>query len=293
MAATGRLSRVPLPPAAALAVLAMVCVQLGAAASTTLFDSIGWGGAAWLRLCFAALFFLLVSPPRPSRMSGRAWRVATALGAVTALTTLCFIAAIDRIPLGTASALEFLGPLTVAVVRSPGRGALVWPVLAGAGVVAMTEPWTGGTDPVGIALALAAAVGWGSYIVLTQHVGDLLAGTSGLAVSMTVAALAATAVGAPQAAGGIDLEVLAISAATALLMPILPFALELTALRSLTAAAFGTLMSLEPAIALMVGLVALSQQPAPWQLAGVAAVVAAGVGAARLGRRPPTVPVTG
>jgi inner membrane transporter RhtA len=273
------------PPAAALALAAMLCVQLGAAASTGMFDQVGWGGATWLRLVWAALFFLVVTPPRLHLLPPGALRAAVALGAVSAAMTMCFFAAIDRIPLGTASALEFLGPLTVAVLRSPGRRAIAWPVLAAGGVVVLTEPWSGGTDPVGIAFALAAAVAWGAYVLLTQHVGDTVSGTRGLAISMPVAAVVAAGVGLPQAAGGLDVEVLLLSAATALLLPVLPFALELTALRGLTASAFGTLMSLEPAIALVVGMVVLGQQPAPWQLAGIAAVVTAGIGATRSGRR--------
>jgi inner membrane transporter RhtA len=250
-----------------------------------MFDRVGWGGATWLRLVWAALFFVAVSPPRLRRLPRPAVWSAAMLGVVSAAMTLCFFAAIDRIPLGTASALEFLGPLSVAVVRSPSRRAVAWPLLAGAGVVALTEPWAGGTDPVGIALALAAAAGWGGYVVLTQHVGDVVAGTRGLAISLPVAALVATAVGLPQAAGGLDAEVLLISAATALLVPIVPFALELVALRGLTASAFGTLMSLEPAIALTIGMVALDQHPVPWQLAGVGAVVVAGIGASRGAQR--------
>ena len=284
---TGPVSDRPGTPATAFALASMLCVQLGAAASTGMFDQVGWGGATWLRLVWAALFFLVVAPPRLQLLPPGAVRAAVALGVVSAAMTLCFFAAIDRIPLGTASALEFLGPLTVAVVRSPGRRAMGWPVLAGAGVVAMTEPWSGGTDPLGIAFALAAAVAWGGYVLLTQHVGDAVTGMRGLAISMPVAAVVAAGVGLPQAAGGLDAEVLLLSAATALLLPVLPFALELNALRGLTAAAFGTLMSLEPAIALAVGLVALGQQPAPWQLAGIAAVVTAGVGATRSGRRVP------
>jgi inner membrane transporter RhtA len=275
------------PPAAVLALASMLCVQLGAAASTGMFDQVGWGGATWLRLVWAALFFLAVTPPRLRLLPPRTVRAAVALGVVSATMTLCFFAAIDRIPLGTASALEFLGPLTVAVVRSPGRHALAWPLLAGGGVVALTEPWSGGADPVGIAFALCAAVAWGGYVLLTQHVGDALTGTRGLAISMPVAAVVATGVGLPQAAARLDVEVLMLSAATALLLPVLPFALELAALRGLTASAFGTLMSLEPAIALAVGALALGQQPAPWQLSGIAAVVTAGVGATRSGRRVP------
>lgn len=105
------------------------------------------------------------------------------LGVVTAAITLLFMAALDRIPLGTASALEFLGPLGVAVLRGRGRGRLLWPGLAGIGVIVLTQPWSGTVDPVGVAFALSAAVCWACYILLTQKVGDGVAGINGLAVS--------------------------------------------------------------------------------------------------------------
>ena len=138
----------------------------------------------------------------------------------------------------------------------------------------------------GVAFALAAAACWAAYILLTQRVGDEVAGLRGLAVSMPVAALVATLVGRPgDAAGTSTLELLVIGLGLAVLLPVVPFSLELLALRRLTTAAFGTLMSLEPAIALLVGLVALRQVPGAAALVGVAFVVAAGIGAERTGRR--------
>ena len=115
----------------------------------------------------------------------------TALGVVTAGVTILFMGAVARLPLGTASALEFLGPLTIAVVRSRGAGR-AWALLAAVGVVCLTQPWTGDADPVGVALALGAAVCWAAYILLTQRVGDAVSGLGGLAISMPVAALVAT-----------------------------------------------------------------------------------------------------
>jgi inner membrane transporter RhtA len=178
------------------------------------------------------------------------------------------------------------------VVRG-GRGRLQWPALAAVGVVLLTEPWHGGADPVGVAFALAAAVCWAAYILLTQRVGDEVAGLRGLAVSMPVAALAATVVVGPSVLGTLTPELVLVGLGLAVLLPVVPFSLELLALRRLTTAAFGTLMSLEPAVALVVGLVALHQVPGPAAVAGIAFVVAAGVGAERTGRRaaPSGVPV--
>jgi inner membrane transporter RhtA len=277
---------------AALAAGAMLCVQLGLAASVGLFDRIGPEGAAWLRLAWAAVLLLVLVRPRPSAFTRTGLRACVALGIVTAGLTLFFMAAVARLPLGTASALEFLGPLGVAVVRG-GRGKLQWPALAAVGVVLLTEPWHGGADPVGVAFALAAAVCWAAYILLTQRVGDEVAGLRGLAVSMPVAALAATVVVGPSVLGTLTPELVLVGLGLAVLLPVVPFSLELLALRRLTTAAFGTLMSLEPAVALVVGLVALHQVPGPAAVAGIAFVVAAGVGAERTGRRaaPSGIPV--
>jgi inner membrane transporter RhtA len=157
------------------------------------------------------------------------------------------MAAIERLPLGTASALEFLGPLGVAVWRGRG-GVKIWPAIAAVGVVCLTQPWTGEADAVGVAFALAAAVCWGVNIVLTQHVGDEVTGLKSLAVSMPVAALVATVVAGPSTIERLTPELVLIGLGLAILLPVVPFTLEFLALRRLAAAAFETLMSLEPAL---------------------------------------------
>ncbi|MEP7092378.1 MAG: EamA family transporter, partial [Nocardioidaceae bacterium] len=214
-----------------------------------------------------------------------------ALGVVTAGVTMLFMMAVARLPLGTASALEFLGPLGVAVARSGlSRRLLVWPLLAGAGVLLLTEPWHGGVDPVGVAFALAAACCWGAYILLTQRVGDAVSGLQGLAVSLFVAGLVATAVAGPATFPRLSPHVVVVGIGLAVLLPVVPFSLEMLALRRLTTGAFGTLMSLEPAIALVVGLLVLHQVPGLWPVLGIGFVVAAGVGAERTGSRHPDPP---
>jgi inner membrane transporter RhtA len=139
-------------------------------------------------------------------------------------------------------------------------------------------------------LAALAAAGWGSYILLTQHVGDRVAGLKGLALSVPVAALAATPFGLPQAAGHLTPTVVLAVCGLAVLLPVVPFALEMLALRRLTATAFGTLMALEPGIAVVIGAVVLHQALGPTQVAGVALVIGAGVGAERRGRRHDVIP---
>jgi inner membrane transporter RhtA len=210
---------------------------------------------------------------------------------VTATITLLFMAALGRIPLGTASALEFLGPLGVAVANGSGRYRLVWPGIAAVGVVLLTHPWTGTVDPVGVLYALVAAAGWAGYILLTQKVGDEVAGINGLAVSMPVAGVVATIVVGPSVIELMTPEILLAGIGLALLLPVVPFALEFLALRKLTTAAFGTLMAMEPGLAMAIGLVMLHQVPAPSGVVGIFLVVAAGIGAARAGsRRPATTP---
>lgn len=270
---------------AGMALIAMLCVQLGIAASVGLFDQIGAEGAACLRLAFAGLILLVLVRPRPAAFSRGSLLAAIALGVVTAAVTMSFMEAVDRIPMGTASALEFLGPLGVAILRGQGS-TKVWPLIAGAGVLLLTEPWRGALDPAGVAFALAAALAWALYIVLTQRVGDEVAGLQGLAISMPVAGLVATAVAGPSLAGTLTPEIVLAGIGLALLLPVIPFALEMLALRRLTATAFGTLMSLEPALALLIGLIVLGQAPGLLPVVGIAVVVAAGIGAERTGARP-------
>lgn len=268
-----------------LAVAAMGLVQLGLAASVGLFDRIGAEGAAWLRLAWAGVLLLIVVRPRRSWYTRSDLLSCCALGVVTAAMTMLFMAAASRLPLGTASALEFLGPLSVAAWR--GRGvARIWVLPAAIGVVLLTEPWQGRTDGVGVAFALGAAACWAAYILLTQRVGDRVSGIRGLAVSMPVAGVVATVVAGPATFPLLTPQLIVIGIGLALLVPVVPFALEMLALRRLQAAAFGTLMSLEPAIALTVGVVLLGQVPGVLPALGLLCVVVAGIGAERSGARP-------
>ena len=275
----------PARTGASMAVASMLCVQLGLAASVGLIDDVGAGGAAWLRLFWAGVLMLVLVRPRRSTFSPAALRAGTALGIATAGVTLLFMAAVARLPLGTASALEFLGPLGVAVVRSRGTGR-VWALLAAAGVLLLTQPWTGDADPVGVGFALAAACCWAAYILLTQRVGDAVSGLGGLAISMPVAALVSTVVAGPGVVDHLTPQLLLFGLGLAVLLPVVPFALELMALRRLTTGAFGTLMALEPAFALTIGFLALSQVPDGLAVVGIVLVVAAGIGAERSGARP-------
>jgi inner membrane transporter RhtA len=268
-------------PAPALAVLAMVSVQSGAALSTHLFTALTPAGSVWLRLTFAAVILTALTRPDIRVIPRSALLGTLALGAVTGLLTLMFIEAVARIPLGTAVAIEFLGPLSVAAIRSHRRAALLWPALALAGVLGLTQPWTGHLNVAGAGFALASAGSWGAYILLTQRVGAQLDGLQGLALSLGIAALVTAPFGALAAIRGATPVIAAQGLGLAVLVPLLPFTLEMLALRRIPVAAFGTLMALEPAIATMAGIVVLSQKPSPLQGFGVVLVVAAGIGAQR------------
>jgi inner membrane transporter RhtA len=272
---------------AGMAMISMLCVQVGLAISVTLIDRIGTEGAAWLRLAWAGILLLIIVRPRPAAFTRSSFVVCLGLGAVTGAVTLLFMGAVARIPLGTASALEFLGPLGVAVATGRGSKRFLWPALAAVGVVLLTEPWAGAVDPVGVLLALAAAGCWATYILLTRRVGDEVAGINGLAVSMTVAGLAATLVVGPAVLPRITPDLILIGLGLAILLPVVPFTLEMLALRRLTTSAFGTLMSLEPAFALLVGLILLQQVPGVPAAVGICLVVVAGIGATRGGARTP------
>jgi inner membrane transporter RhtA len=268
-----------------MALASMLCVQVGLAASVGIFDRVGPEGAAFLRLFWAGVIIAVLVRPKVRQMSRQTLLACVVLGVVTAGITMLFMAAVARLPLGTASALEFLGPLGVAVARSRGGRLLLWPLLAAVGVLLLTEPWHGGADLLGVAFALSAAVCWAAYILLTQRVGDEVSGLQGLAVSLPVAGVVATLIAGPATIPDLSWDLVLVGIGLAVLLPVIPFSLEMLALRRLTTAAFGTLMSLEPAIALVIGLVVLHQVPGPWPVLGIVFVVAAGIGAERTGAR--------
>jgi inner membrane transporter RhtA len=179
----------------------------------------------------------------------------------------------------------------VAVTHGQGRRRFLWPGLALVGVVLLTQPLGGGIDPKGALLALGAGVCWAIYILLTQRAGDQVEGVTALAVSMPVAGLVASFFVSGHVFEGMTLKVVLIGLGMAILLPVVPFVLELLALRRLTTAAFGTLMSLEPALAFLIGFVVLHQNPGLWETVGIAVVVIAGMGAARSGGREMAVPL--
>ncbi|MET4620800.1 threonine/homoserine efflux transporter RhtA [Arthrobacter sp. 2762] len=212
----------------------MFSIQLGSALSLGMIPTLGPLGTAWLRLSMGALILLALACPPLKNLRLRDSPVVVGLGVATALMSVTFLAAMERIPMGTAVAIEFLGPLTVAALRGRGARSLILPATALAGVVLLTEPWAGSVDLLGVGFAVMGAVGWAIYILLTQRVGDRFSGIGALALTIPIAAVAAAPFGLPQAMGHITRETVAVAAALAALIPVLPYILEMLALRRMT-----------------------------------------------------------
>ncbi|WP_211373464.1 EamA family transporter [Agromyces allii] len=275
-------------PAWSMAVTAMLLIQLSNALSIGVISFIGPAGTAWLRMCFGAVFLLAIVRPKLGSIRAADVPMLLALGTVTGFMTTFFLFAVERIPLGTAVAIEFLGPLTVAGLASKRRRALVWPLLALIGVVLLTEPWRGEIDLIGVGFALLAGLCWALYNVFTQLIGDRFSGISGLALTIPVAAVVTGFLGLPQVIGGdFTWLILLAAAGIALITPVTSFALEMLALRRMTHTAFGTLLAVEPAFGIVVGLLVLGQTPTLMQVAGISLVIAAGAAAQRGGARTP------
>ena len=242
-------------------------------------------GFVWLRVGLAALLLLALNA-RALRTAGtRPLRWVIAGGAAVAFMNACFYQAIDRIPLGLATTVEFLGPLAVAVLGSRRALDFLWIALAGAGVALLGSPGVE-LDPVGLAFAFGAAVGWAAYILLAKRMLEDWPLGTGLSLTLLVAAVLLAPFGL--AAGGSDLldpAVLAVGLAVAVLGSVLPFALELAALRQLTPATFGILLSLEPAVAAFAGALVLSQVPNTVEALAIVLVIAASAGASLGARR--------
>ncbi len=263
-----------------LAVASMCSVQLGAALSRPATIEYGTVSTTWLRLCFAALALAIVVRPPLHTYSRQRWLAAIALGSAMAAMTLCFFAAVRRVPLGLAVAINFLGPLAVATfgVRKPAM--LAWPALALAGVLLLARQdgmWV--ASPAALVFPIGSALGWAAYILLMKRVGTLFDGLQGLSTSLIVAALVTTPFGLAQSGGHLPAGQLVDAAYLAVLVPLFPYVLELIALRRMSASAFGILMSAEPAIAAAIGFVVLAQPMSALQIAGTLCVVGASIGA--------------
>ena len=264
-----------------LVALGMVFTQTGASLAKGLFPLVGAAGATTLRLTLAALVLLALFRPWRQKLDGRQWRAVLAYGAVMGAMNLFFYAALQTIPLGVAVALEFSGPLAVALAGSRKPLDFAWIVLAVAGL-ALLLPLGQSTDEIGVVgvlLALAAGACWAGYIIFGQR-----AGTGGgphiTALGVSVAAVIALPFGIATAGTSLlDPAILPVALGVALLSSAIPYALDMVALPHMPSRLFGILMSGQPALAALSGFLILSESLSLWQLAGIVAIIVASLGA--------------
>lgn len=275
-------------PPAALVLAAVASTQFGASFAKGLFDEVGPAGTAFLRVLIAAIVLGLLWRPRVRGLARPELALVLAFGISLGGMNVLFYEAIDRIPLGVAVTLEFVGPLGVAVAGSRRALDVLWVVLAAAGILLLADFGAGGADAVGVAFALTAGAFWGAYILLSARAGVAFPGGMGLALAMVVAAVALMPVGLAQ--GGADLlalHVLALGAGVAMLSSAIPYSLELDALRRLPAHVFGVLMSIEPGMAALAGLIVLGEMLGAREIVAIGLVAVASAGAARSARTTP------
>lgn len=265
---------------------AIVSVQGGAALAKGLFPALGATGTVGLRVGISAVILLAAFRPRLRQATTAQWRVLIPYGLVLGVMNVVFYLALSRIPLGLAVTVEFIGPLGVAVFGSRRASDVAWVVLA-AGGIALIAPWGGGgADAVGVLLALAAGACWAAYILLGGRISRMISGGAAVATGMAIATLVAVPIAA--ATGGftrLTPRLFAAGIGVALLSSAIPYTLEMIALKELPARTFGILMSLEPAVAALAGLVFLHEVLSPRQWLAVALVIAASTGSTLTSRR--------
>jgi len=272
-------------PPTGLVLLSILSVQLGAAVAKNLFPALGPAGTVFLRAGFGALVLLAMWRPRLRGYTRADYLVVLLFGLATGGMNYAFYSALDRIPLGVAVTLEFVGPLGVALAGSRRLHDVLWGLLAVAGVVLFSPIGGARLDPIGLALALLAGSLWAAYIILGGRMGRAFSDGTGLALAMGVAALALAPIGVAGAGRALlDPGLLLAGVGLAMLSSVIPYSLEMEALRRLPARVFGVLMSLEPAVAGLVGFVILGQRLGPRDLLAIALVVGASIGASRNGQ---------
>jgi inner membrane transporter RhtA len=268
-----------------LVLISIASVQTGAAVARTAFDEAGAMGITLMRLGLSSAVLVAVLRPRPWRWSRDAQQATLLFGLCMAGMNIVFYLALRTVPLGVCVTVEFLGPLTVALVQTRRWRDVLWVCLAAAGV-ALLGLRGGGDLPIGgLALALIAGAFWALYILASARVGQAVPGTEGLAMALVIAALIALPFGAAGVAGVLDQpRILLIGCGVALFSSIIPYICELAALRRMPTRVFGVLMSLEPGAAAVAGLIVLDQALAARELVALVLVSVASVGIT-LGRR--------
>jgi inner membrane transporter RhtA len=266
---------------------AVAAVQFGAGLAVTLFADLGPVGTVLLRVGFAAIVLVIAWRPSVRGRTRHDWELAAAFGLSLALMNGLYYLAIDRIPQGVAVTFEFVGPLGVALAASRRGLDLAWALMAAAGVALLGGGLGPSLDALGVVFALGAGAAWAAYILLNTRVGQAFAGGEGLALAMVFGTAVLIVPGVIDAGDSLlDPDLLALGLGVALLSSVIPYSLELEALRRMPARVFGVLMSLEPAVAAAVGFIALSQDLALAELIGIALVVVASAGALRSAATP-------
>ena len=264
--------------------IGILSVQFGAAIAKELFDEVTPTALVWLRLATSAGFLALIARPVLRGRTRHDWVVVLGFGLSLGTMNWAIYQSFARIPLGVAVTIEFVGPLVLAAVGSHRARDLAWVVLAAAGVILLgAEP--GAVNVAGVLFALLAGAAWAAYILLSASTGRRWPGLDGLAVASVVAGLMLLPYAAVDGAGGVlDTRILALGALVGLLSSVVPYSLELAALRRLPPATFGILMSLEPAAAALAAMLLLREFLSPVQWLAMGCVVAASIGATRSGR---------
>lgn len=261
--------------------LAMITIQSGASIAKQLFPVIGPEGTTALRLGFSALVLWLVFRPWRSLPQGRDWRAIVVYGLCLGGMNILFYLAIARIPLGIGVALEFTGPLAVALFSSRRKRDLIWVGFAIAGILLLLPDMQGADalDPVGVVLALAAGACWAGYILFGKRTNAQASGGITVALGMTVAAAFLVPLGAiSQGMALLSWDVLPLGFLVGILSSAIPYSLEMVALRNMTSQNFSVFMSMEPAIAALAGFFILAELLTLWQWLAIVLVIMASLG---------------
>jgi inner membrane transporter RhtA len=274
-------------PAPLYVIAGIASTQVGGAIAKTLFDDLGPPGTVLVRTVFAALALALIWRPRVAGRSRGDIAVALAFGLALAAMNLSFYEALDRIPLGIAVTIEFVGPLAVAIGGSRRALDAVWVVLAATGILLLARGG-GDVNSAGVAFALLAGACWAAYILLNARTGRAFPGASGLTLAMAFGSVLLLPIGV--ASGGsalLDPGLLATGAAVAMLASAIPYSLEIAALRRMPTQVFGILLSLEPAMAALAGFVILGEGLRVRDVVAIGLVAAASAGASLMGESTP------
>ena len=274
--------------AVAAILISVLSVQGGASLAKHLFPIIGAEGTTALRQTFATLVLLIVFRPWSGGPERKHWGIVTLYGAVLGIMNLTFYLAIARIPLGIGVALEFIGPLAVAILSSRRCSDFVWVACAVAGLLMLLPLKAGATplDPIGVAWALVAALCWGIYIIVGQKVSDRVHGGKAVALGMLFSTIFTLPIGMLHAGAGLwSWHVLPWGVGIAVLSSAIPYSLEMMALKHMPAKTFGLMMSLEPAVGALMGLLFLGEYLSLWQWLAIALVIVASAGSSLTAKR--------